>query len=216
MSSDITDSQIDAYRAAFSADPSARVAQNAVCGRDVQSLSLSRQQVQSMDDSFSVKLDAWSVTNQKRSGRCWLFAALNFLRLGTMKKLNVKEFEFSQNWTLFWDKFERANYFFESIIDTADRHIDDRTVAFLLDRPLDDGGQWNMFINIVRKHGLVPQAAMPETQSSSCTRRMNAVLLTLLRAGARDLRRCIDRGGSAVEARSLKDGMLETLKQTNA
>ncbi len=80
-----------------------------------------------------------------------------------MKKMKLKDFEFSQNYTLFWDKLERANYFLEAIIETADRPVDDRTVAFLLDRPLDDGGQWNMFVNIVRKHGLVPKAAMPET-----------------------------------------------------
>ena len=67
-----------------------------------------------------------------------------------MNKMNLKEFEFSQNYTLFWDKFERANYFYEAVISTADRPIDDRAVCFLLDRPLDDGGQWNMFMNIVR------------------------------------------------------------------
>ncbi len=128
-----------------------------------------------------------------------MFAALNLFRVGAMKAMNLKNFEFSQNYTLFWDKFERANWFLEGVIETAGRDVDDRTVAFLLSRPVDDGGQWNMFINIVRKHGLVPQAAMPETESSSCTRRMNSVLLTLLRAGARDVRRCIERGGSAAD-----------------
>jgi aminopeptidase C len=117
-----------------------------------------------------------------------MFAGLNLLRVGAMKKMNLKEFEFSQNYTLFWDKFERANYFLEAIIETADRDVDDRTVAFLLDRPLEDGGQWNMFINIVQKHGVVPKAVMPETESSSNTRPMNSVLLWKLREGAKTLR----------------------------
>jgi bleomycin hydrolase len=208
MSRDITDSQIDAYRAAFSADPSARVAQNAVCGRDVQSLSLSRQQVQSMDDSFSVKLDAWSVTNQKRSGRCWLFAALNFLRLGTMKKLNVKEFEFSQSHIHFWDKLERSNHFLESIIQRADRPIDDRTIHFMLSDPIGDGGQWNMAMNLIRKHGLVPQAAFPESHSSSETRWMNATLKEILRTTASELRGLIEAGSTADAVRAHKEARM--------
>ena len=208
-SGSLDEARIDALRNGFDANPKWRLAQNAISQVSVDDVALDRSIVTATDHSFSTWLDDWKVTNQKQSGRCWMFAALNLFRAGAMKTMNVKDFEFSQNWTLFWDKFERANYFLEAIIDTADREIDDRTVAFLLDRPLDDGGQWNMFINIVRKHGLVPQAAMPETESSSCTRRMNSVLLTLLRAGARDVRRCIERGGSAVDARGVKEAMLE-------
>src|SRR5262249_25771606 len=99
-----------------------------------------------------------------------------------------KDFEFSQNFTLFWDKLERSNYFLEAIIETSGQHVDDRTVAFLLDRPLEDGGQWNMFVNIIRKHGLVPKAVMPETQSSSDTMKMNVIVIEKLREGAMTLR----------------------------
>ena len=98
-----------------------------------------------------------------------MFAGLNLLRVGAMNKIGLKEFEFSQNYTMFWDKLERANYFFEAIIETADRDVDDRTVAFLLESAAGDGGQWNMFVTLVNKHGLVPKALMPETQSSSNT-----------------------------------------------
>ena len=86
------------------------------------------------------------------------------------RAFGVKEFEFSQNYVMFWDKVERANYFFEAIIESADREVGDRNVAFLLDGPLSDGGQWNMFINLVKKHGLVPKSVMPETDSSSHSR----------------------------------------------
>ena len=205
MSRDVTTTQIDAYRAAFNADPSARVAQNAVCGQDVLSLSLSRAHVQGMDDSFSIKLDGWSVTNQKRSGRCWLFAALNLLRVGAMKKLNVKEFEFSQAHTHFWDKFERANHFLETIIERADRSTDDRTTHFMLRDPIGDGGQWNMAMNLIRKHGLVPQAAYPESHSSSETRFMNATLKEILRTAASELRAQMEAGAGAAEIQAHKE-----------
>jgi bleomycin hydrolase len=208
MSRDVTTTQINAYRAAFSADPSARVAQNAVCGQDVLSLSLSRAHVQDMDDTFSTKLDGWSVTNQKRSGRCWLFAALNLLRAGAMKKLNVKEFEFSQSHIHFWDKFERANHFLETIIERADKPIDDRTIHFMLKDPIGDGGQWNMAMNLIRKHGLVPQSAYPESHSSSETRYMNATLKNLLRTAAGELRTRIQAGASADEARAHKEARM--------
>jgi bleomycin hydrolase len=118
----------------------------------------------------------------------------------------VQEFEFSQNHAMFWDKLERANYFLEAIIDTAERDVDDRTVAFLLDSLASDGGQWNMFVAIVNKHGLVPKSVMPETQSSANTAAMNAVLRRLLRQGAQTLRRVA--AGSVEAARAEKGEIL--------
>ena len=170
MSHEVTRQHIDQFRKSFAADPQARVAQNAVSHNDISQLTLSRDRVQDMADSFSIKLDSWSVTNQKRSGRCWLFAALNLFRVGAMKKMNLKDFEFSQAHIHFWDKFERANHFLEAIIETADRPVEDRTIHFLLGDPIGDGGQWNMAMNLIRKHGLVPQSAYPESFSSSNTR----------------------------------------------
>jgi bleomycin hydrolase len=208
MSQDVTTTQINAYREAFRADPSARVAQNAVCGQDVLSLSLSREHVQDMDDSFSTKLDKWSVTNQKRSGRCWLFAALNLFRVGTMQKLNVKKFEFSQSHIHFWDKLERSNHFLESIIERADKPINDRTIHFMLGDPIGDGGQWNMAMNLIRKHGLVPQSAYPESHSSSETRFMNATLKEILRTAAYELRSRFDAGESAEDVRAHKEARM--------
>src|SRR5258708_15523079 len=111
-----------------------------------------------------------------------------------MKKMGIKDCEFSQNYAMFWDKIERANYFLEAVIETADRDVDDRTVAFLLESVAGDGGQWNMFAAIVAKHGLVPKNFMPETQSSANTGRMNSVLRYLLRQGARSVRGAIAAG----------------------
>jgi bleomycin hydrolase len=179
---------VELLRKEFSANPAYRLAQNAVTKVGPLDVALNRDIVNTTDHALSVSLDDWKVTNQKNSGRCWLFAGLNLIRVGAMKKMGLKEFEFSQNFVMFWDKLERANYFLEAVIETADRDIDDRTVATLLDHVADDGGQWNMFVAIVRKHGLVPKAFMPETESSSSTHRMNWVLRYLLRQGAKRLR----------------------------
>jgi bleomycin hydrolase len=172
----------------FSANPAYRLAQNAVTRVAVDDVAINRDVVNNSDHSLSVLLDDWKVTDQQRSGRCWLFAGLNLLRVGAMKKMGLKEFEFSQNYAMFWDKIERANYFLEAVIETAERDVDDRTVAHLLEAAADDGGQWNMFVAIVNKHGLVPKAFMPETHSSGDTGRMNSVLRSLLRQGARSVR----------------------------
>jgi bleomycin hydrolase len=208
MQHDVTTSQIEAYRAAFKSDPTARVAQNAVAGQDIQSLTLSRDHVQSMDDSFSTRLDDWKVTHQNRSGRCWLFAALNLFRPGAMKKLNVKQFEFSQSYIHFWDKLEPSNHFLEAIIARADRSTDDRTIHFLLGDPIGDGGQWNMATNLIRKHGLVPQSAYPESHSSSNTRFMNATLKEILRTSAFELREMIAAGENEAAVHAHKESRM--------
>src|ERR1700747_384569 len=159
--------ELELLRKDFSANPAYRLAQNAVTQVAVDDVAINREIVNNTDNFMSTLLDDWKVTAQQRSGRCWLFAGLNLLRVGAMKKMGLKEFEFSQNFAMFWDKIERANYFLEAVIETADRDIDDRTVAHLLGAVADEGGQWNMFVAIVNKHGLVPKAFMPETHSSS-------------------------------------------------
>src|SRR5215475_2563615 len=179
----------------FSANPAYRLVQNAVTRVTVDDVAINREIINNTDHSLSTLLDDWKVTNQERSGRCWLFAGLNLLRVGAMRKMGLKDFEFSQNYVMFWDKIERANYFLEAIIETANRDIDDRTVAYLLQSVADDGGQWNMFVAIVSKHGLVPKAFMPETQSSSDTGRMNSVLRSQLRQGAKAVREAFSRDG---------------------
>lgn len=192
----------------FDANPAHRIIQNAVTQVTVQSIVNRREIVAGADPSFSHLLDDWAVTNQKKSGRCWLFAGLNLLRVGAMKKMKLKDFEFSQNYVQFWDQFEKSNYFLEAILDTADRPIDDRTVFFLLRQPLNDGGQWNMFVNLMQKHGLVPKAAMPETESSSNTPAMNGMLTTKLRRGAKTLRDLFAAGAGRTELRQAKEEIL--------
>jgi len=184
----LTHDDVALLRKQFATESAYRRMQNAVTQTSIDDIALDRQIVTQTDHAVSHLLDDWKVTNQKNSGRCWAFAGLNLLRVGAAKQLNLKDFEFSQNHVMFWDKLERANYFLEAIIETSDREADDRTVSCLLDTVVDDGGQWNMFAAIVDKHGLVPKSVMPETESSSSTARLNTALRSVLREGAKTLR----------------------------
>ena len=205
MGKTITRKQVAELRKGFAANPSNKVAQNAVTNVQLPDLTLDRNLVQNMDSSFSTKLDDWKVTAQMKSGRCWLFATLNLFRVGAMKKMNLKNFEFSQAHIHFWDKFERANHLLEAMIETADRPVDDRTIHFLLSDPIGDGGQWNMAMNLIRKHGLVPKSAYPESNTSSATRWMNTELKNILRSSACEIRAILEGGGTEDEAREHKE-----------
>jgi bleomycin hydrolase len=200
---------VERFTKQFEANPAYRLALNAVTNASVEDVALDRAVVTAIATSMSHHLDDWEVTNQKQSGRCWLFAGLNLLRAGAATTMNIKDFEFSQNYLLFWDKLEKANFWLEAVIETADRDVDDRTVAHLLEVPIDDGGQWNMFIALVAKHGLVPKSAMPETHSSSKTASMNRDVSQLLRRTARDLRAAAASGVSADQLRAKKLEALE-------
>ncbi len=193
----ISGDDIATLRKDFAANPAYRIAQNAVTQTTIDDIALDREIVTRIDPTMSHRLDDWAVTNQRKSGRCWMFAGLNLLRAGAMAKLGTTEFEFSQNYVLFFDKLERVNYYLDAIVATKSRDADDRTVAFLHDSVMGDGGQWNMFVALVRKHGLVPKSAMPETESSSATQKMNTALRTVLRQGARALR---EAAGAEAEA----------------
>jgi bleomycin hydrolase len=185
--------------------------QNTVTQRDVNEIALSHKIVNESPHDFSIVLDDWSVTNQARSGRCWMFAGLNLCRVDTKDVLNVKDFEFSQNYLMFWDKLERVNFILEAIIETADRSTDDRTVAFLLRNPLSDGGQWDMFTALVAKHGVVPKSAMKETESSANSSRMNASLNYQTRQGAKNIRDAYAEESGLAELRRIKDSVLKVI-----
>ena len=185
----ITTEQLADFHANVRDNASLRLMQNVVTQHDVNEVALNRDVVTAAAHNFSTVLDDWKVTNQARSGRCWMFAGLNLFRSETKNVLNLKQFEYSQNYVMFWDKLERANFLLEAVIETADRPIDDRTVAWLLQTSINDGGQWDMFVSLIKKHGAVPKEAMPETESSSNSMRMNFILNYQLRQGAQAIRR---------------------------
>ena len=141
LSTRITTEQLDAFGEAFNSSPKNRLSLNAVTKNPVHSVALNRAVVTRTDHTFSHKLPSNKATAQKKSGRCWLFSGLNVLRAEAIKNLNVKEFELSQSYLMFWDKLEKSNYFLESAIATLDEPIDGRLFMFLLKDPLQDGGQ---------------------------------------------------------------------------
>jgi bleomycin hydrolase len=205
--------QLAEFQANFEASPTSGLMQNVVTQRDVNEVALNRTIVTGAAHTFSNVLDDWSVTNQARSGRCWMFAGLNMFRVETKDVLNVKQFEFSQNYLMFWDKLERANFLLEGIIETSDRPVDDRTVAWLLQRGVEDGGQWDMFVNLVRKHGVVPKTAMPETESSGNSARMNSMLNYQYRQGAKQIRDCYASESGLDQMRASKQQTLNAIYQ---
>ncbi|MQF48579.1 C1 family peptidase [SAR202 cluster bacterium AC-647-N09_OGT_505m] len=197
------------FRGEFDGNPSYRLMQNAVTQHDVNDIALDRSIVIGSTHTFSNVLDDWAVTNQGRTGRCWMFAGLNLFRADSKNVLNVKQTEFSQNYMMFWDKIERANFILESIIETADRPLEDRTVAWLLQRSIEDGGQWDMFASLVNKHGVVPKTVMPETESSSNSARMNSILNYQFRQGAKRLRDLFTEEVGIDELRGAKNEILK-------
>jgi len=209
----LTFDQITQFKNVFDTSETSSLMQNVVTQRDVNEVALNRGIVTESVHSFSNLLDDWSVTNQARSGRCWMFAGLNMFRVESKDVLNVKEFEFSQNYLMFWDKIERANFLLEAIIDTADKPIDDRTVSWLLQRGVEDGGQWDMFVSLVKKHGVVPKSVMPETESSSNSMRMNSMLNYQYRQGAKKIRDLYAQESGVDDMRESKKDTLSAMYQ---
>jgi len=158
---------------------------------------------------FSVDLATGKVANQMQSGRCWMFAALNTFRHKMLNTFYLKDFELSQNYTFFWDKYEKANYFYENILATASEELTSRKVAFLLQTPQQDGGQWDMIVSIFEKYGVVPKTAMPESSNSSNSRDLNNYLNKKLRKDAVTLRNLVAAGKEAAAIQSAKEKMLE-------
>ena len=176
------------------------LARNAATQVGIEAASLNREKIQHTSTAVSHRLDDWKATSQKKSGRCWLFSSLNFLRSRARESLGIKNFEFSQSYVFFWDKFERANWFLTDIIATSDEPVDGRLVQFLLGDVLGDGGQWDMAVSVYMKYGLVPKEVMPESEASTNSRPMNARLRAVLHIGALRLREAIAAGASAEEA----------------
>ncbi|MGG5357955.1 MULTISPECIES: aminopeptidase C [unclassified Enterococcus] len=157
---------------------------------------------------FSIDLATGKVSNQKQSGRCWMFAALNTFRHKLLNNFHLKEFELSQNHTFFWDKYEKANYFYENILATGKEPLESRKVAFLLTTPQQDGGQWDMIVSLFQKYGVVPKSVMPESANSSNSRDLNKYLNKLLRKHAVILRTMVEEDAGTDAIQSKKEELL--------
>lgn len=208
MNKSITLTQLEDFEKDFNRDPAKRVAQLAVTMNGVNQSATDPFTARRDRFQFSVELKTGHITNQKGSGRCWMFAALNTMRVEVMKKLNLEDFELSQNYLLFYDKLEKSNYFLESILETLDEPTNGRVIAHLLGAPLNDGGQWDMLCNLVDKYGVVPKDAMPETACSSSTWEVTSYMTRKLREFACTLRTGYSEGKTVEQLRGMKETML--------
>ena len=199
---------IERIQSDFEMNPHIRAMYNSITNNNVKNLALNRDIMRQHNEFFSNKVKVKGITNQKSSGRCWLFAGLNSLRPAVIAKHKLKEFEFSQIYLSFWDKMEKANTFLQYMIDFRDVDLMDRKMVIILRGEPGDGGYWENFADLVNKYGLVPKEAMPETNSSENTRMMNKVLYQKLRSDAVKLHK-MHRAGKSIQVMSkAKEKML--------
>ena len=204
----INESLLTSYQKKFNSSSANHAVKQAIAKVGIADASIDNNMLRRHSFVFSNETNRGDITNQKSSGRCWMFAALNTARVDTMKKLDIKTFEFSQNYTLFWDKLEKSNYFLENIIDTVEEPLNSRLVQHLLFDPIQDGGQWDMFSGLLEKYGAVPKSVMPETYHSSNTRELNSLLTGKLRDFAAKLRDAYKTGKTKEELLAQKDEYL--------
>ena len=207
----INQDALDRYREQAKSNYAVGLAMNAVTANGIGKASTDIEALKKNVHEYSVLLKTGEITSQNQSGRCWMFAALNAMRFGLIKKYNLENYEFSQTYPLFWDKLEKSNYFLENILATLDEETGSRIVAFLLTAPLNDGGQFDMFAGLVEKYGVVPKSAMPETVCSSATAEMDKYLTLKLREYACKLRGDYSRGEPLESLRAQKEDMLSTI-----
>jgi bleomycin hydrolase len=197
-------------REGFLADVEGRLRMNGATKSGIDGISMSYGAPVRTPNVFSDEIKTGEITAQKSSGRCWLFAATNVMRLEVMKKCELETFELSQAYLFFWDKLEKANFFLESILDTLGEEQGSRLLSWLLAAPFGDGGQWDMVVALVEKYGVVPKSAMPESFSSSNSGRMNKFLTLKAREFAKELRDAHRAGKSRGWLEERKSEMLGT------
>ena len=204
----ITPDDLADARARFADNPACQMAKNAVSSVGVRAAARVPEGVAANSLDFDLEVTQGKRTDQQRSGRCWMFASLNTMRYRTIKKYDLKTFEFSQSYPLFFDKLEKSNWFLGNILDTLDEPLDGRLVNYLLKDPISDGGQWDMFRSLVKKYGVVPKEAMPETANSRNTRQMDKYLTRYLRGCARRLRSAHAAGVEGDDLAAMRKAML--------
>ena len=201
----------DRLYAAYEANPKYAALENAISHNGLLVSLEKRSSAVENTPVFSIDLTKDKVSNQKASGRCWMFAALNTFRHKMISDFQLEDFELSQAHTFFWDKYEKSNWFLEQILATADLELTSRKVRFLLDTPQQDGGQWDMVVSLFEKYGVVPKAIYPESVSSSNSRELNKILNKLLRQDAQILRELVKDGVDPSTLQVKKEELLQEI-----
>ena len=199
----------DKLYAAYEANPKFAAMENAISHNGLLTSLEKRSTAVENTPVFSLDLTKDKVSDQKASGRCWMFAALNTFRHKMIAGFQLEDFELSQAHTFFWDKYEKSNWFLEQVIATADQELTSRKVKFLLDTPQQDGGQWDMVVSLFEKYGVVPKSVYPESISSSNSRELNQILNKLLRQDAQILRELVAEGANSAELQAKKEELLQ-------
>ena len=199
----------DKLYAAYEANPKYAAMENAISHNGLLASLEKRSAAVENTPVFSLDLTKDKVSDQKASGRCWMFAALNTFRHKMIAGFQLEDFELSQAHTFFWDKYEKSNWFLEQVIATADQELTSRKVKFLLDTPQQDGGQWDMVVSLFEKYGVVPKSVYPESISSSNSRELNQILNKLLRQDAQILRELVAEGANSSELQAKKEELLQ-------
>ena len=178
---EIDQKELKDFKTNYEKDTKNKVVKNALTKNPISEIVYDAKNEKDVINDFSIEVKTLPVCNQKQSGRCWIFAACNFLREKIAHELNVNNFELSQNYIAFFDKLEKANYLLASIVDLIAREPDERVLMHVLVNGVGDGGQWDMFVNLVKKYGVVPKNVMNETYQSSGTRESDILINSLAR-----------------------------------
>ena len=184
----ITPQMLSEIRKGYEGTSSNKAIRNALNTTSITVLSANAENAAMIDTDFSDRVKTWGITDQKSSGRCWLFTGLNVLRAAAADKHGLGDFRFSQNYNFFYDQLEKANLFLQAVIDTRDKSFDDREVDWLFSNPISDGGTFTGVANLVMKYGVVPANVMPESLSANNTSAMATQIKTLLRRDGLKLR----------------------------
>ncbi|KAG8198800.1 hypothetical protein JTE90_007104 [Oedothorax gibbosus] len=211
----LTDELLKSFRKKLYSEPKNILALNACVKSDPLEVCVQRRVAESSNHVFTHKVDAEikPMTNQKNSGRCWLFACLNVLRIPFAKHHQIEDFEFSQTYLFFCDKIERANFFLHTILKLLQRGepIDGRLMSFLLHDPVADGGQWDMVVNIVNKYGVMPKKCFGESFCSEASHRMNGIIKTKVREYTKELQEMVQNKSSQEKLEEKIVGYMEEL-----
>ena len=207
----LTPELLEDLRDGYEMDAGDRARHNAVTNAEINKLALNREIVAGEDGHFSHKIKTKGITNQKSSGRCWMFAGFNVMRPKVIKELGLDGFEFSNAYLQFWDKMEKSNLYLEDIIELRDVDRLDREWLLVNEWLVGDGGWWNYVTGLIGKYGAVPSSVMPETHSSENTSTMNKVLARLLHSQAAALIKAGEAGSGEEALRTMKEKSLKEI-----
>lgn len=207
----ITPGMLKQIQQAYEGTPADKALRNAICNNDISKLAINNDDKNNFDTYFSDKVNGKGITNQKSSGRCWLFTGLNVLRSDVIARHDMGEFYLSQNYSFFWDQLEKANLFLQGIIDTREKPLEDKMVEWLFKNPIGDGGQFTGISDNLMKYGVVPAEVMAETYSSEHTSRMSNLIGLKLKEYGLELRKDASTGAKPADLEKKKTEMLGTV-----